>query len=144
MSKYPLTTQIAFILSLVVGSTLLLGSLTWHAYFNIETGWLMYATMCLALAGIVFSAFISIRFFKKQLCGIEQCKHTIDRFRNGDYSARINIQNHSFSNVANAFNQLADEFQQTLEEERLQKEDIEGKIEIMLDTINQVEHGDLT
>lgn len=144
MRNYPLTTQIAIIMIVIVSSTLLLGSLVWHAYFNIESGWFMYATVCAALAGIGLSVWFSIRFVKKQLTGIEQCKNTIDRFRNGDYTARINLQNHSFTSVASAFNEMADHFQRTLEQERLHKEDIEGKIEIMLDTINQVEQGDLT
>ena len=97
-------------------------------------------TLGILLIAAAFSYFI---FYS--LRPLNQLLETVHRMRTGDTSARMEIQsNDEVGELGIAFNKMADELVETLQEETISKEDLEGKIGILYETVQQISKGDLS
>jgi len=69
---------------------------------------------------------------------------TVHKMHAGDTGARMNvIHNNEVGELGKAFNKMADEMVETLHHEMISKQDLEGKIDLLRDTVQQIGKGNL-
>jgi len=119
-------------------------SLVWYAVVYIQSDWLQYLLLVASISGIIGILYFSYKQLRSKLTAIYRLIEYLESLRQGDYAVRMNEVNRFFPELATSFNNMATETQRRIGSSDLYREDTEGKIEILLDTVSQVEQGDLT
>jgi methyl-accepting chemotaxis protein len=93
------------------------------------------------LVGLVFLLLYTRRAFRP-LDGLMEAVHKISH---GDTSARTSVSgSDEFGQLGSAFNNMAQGIQDSIEREQSEKEELNGKVELILDVLSRVTRGDLT
>ena len=106
-----------------------------------NTQWLVYicVSIVIILCVVVLSYYIFYSF--KPLNALLD---TVHKMHAGDTMARTNVQHDDeIGELGTAFNKMADEVVDRLYNEKISKEDLEEKIELLHDTVQKVGAGDL-
>ncbi len=107
-----------------------------------NTQFIIYISITL---GILIIATALSYFIFYSLRPLNELLKTVQRMRSGDTSARMKKQNNDeIGELGIAFNKMADELVDTLEKEKNIKEDLEGKIETLHETVQKISKGDLS
>ncbi len=103
---------------------------------------LVYISVTLGILLIV-AAFSYFIFYS--LSPLSELLITVQKMHSGDTTARMDVKHHNeVGELGNAFNKMADEMVDTLHHEMIVKQDLEGKIDLLRDTVQQIGKGNLS
>ena len=107
-----------------------------------NTQWVIYASIT---AGILLIAIILSYYILYSLKPLNQLLNTVYKMRAGDTSARMIIdRDDEIGKLGIEFNKTADEMVDSLNREMISKEDLEGKISLLHETVQQIAKGNLS
>ena len=107
-----------------------------------NTQWLIY--ICITIA-IIFSAAILSYYMFCSFKPLNELLETVHKMHAGDTMARMDVrQDDEFGELGIAFNKMADEMVDNLHNETISKQDLEGRIELLYETVQKVGNGDLS
>ena len=102
----------------------------------------IYSGIILGIVLIVIALSYYIFYSLKPL---NDLLHVVHDMRSGETTARVNVKNNDeIGELGDAFNKMTDELVETLHKEMIEKEDLEGKISLLLETVQQIAQGDLS
>ncbi|WP_269471104.1 methyl-accepting chemotaxis protein [Sulfuriflexus mobilis] len=103
--------------------------------------WMAYAGISL---GILFTAILLLLYIKREIHPLNDLLDTVHRLYDGDMSARTKIKRmDEIGRIGVAFNGMADNMASAIVRERISKEELEGRINILLDVVKRIGEGDL-
>ena len=107
-----------------------------------NTQWIIYISIVLCILAIAALLSYYILFSMKPL---NELLSTVHKMRAGDTAARMKVQNDDeIGELGTAFNKMADEVVDSLHNEMISKQDLEGKISLLHETVQQIGQGDLS
>jgi len=107
-----------------------------------KTQWIVYTIVAL---GMLVTAGLLLYYIFHSLKPLDILLRAVQKLHQGDINARAEVtQDNEIGKLGNAFNSMADQMVNTLNRETIAKEDLEGRIEILLTTVDAVSHGDLS
>ena len=106
-----------------------------------NANWVTYISITL---GILIIVAVLSYYILHSLKPLNQLLDTVYKMRDGDTSARmVDDRDDEIGKLGTAFNQMADEMVSNLQHEMISKEDLEGKINLLYGTVQQISRGDL-
>ncbi len=99
----------------------------------------------LILLGILIAGLLAFLYVRRLFQPIDRLMRTVKKLAHGDNSARTGVTgNDEIGQLGTAFNKMAQTIQDDISHAVQQKEDVEGKVGILLDTVESIASGDLT